>query len=177
MAKFRQSPPLRVPKTPPSSSIPTILTAAPQLSQARLVTIGWLVRTTLELEGQYRCLWCRDPGLRRPRLELQRKPRIQTLHARAGSFLPKSEVCLRPPHIPQLTALHENIDADLRTVGRNKSESTRRHRRRHQGEAHHSGAVGPGRIHSYKRTRRENKQTLQPLLDVQHFRTSMTMTW
>lgn len=74
-----------------------ILTPTLQLSQARLVTSGWLVRTAVELESQHCRIRSRDCGPYRAHMERERRPRVQTQDAPARPILSKSKVRLHPP--------------------------------------------------------------------------------
>lgn len=83
--KFRMispsSPDVNTPNTPSTN-------AYYQIPQARLVTVRWLVRSTLQLEGQYRRHWRRRPRNYCHGFQCQRRPRTPQQDARVRQILP-----------------------------------------------------------------------------------------
>jgi hypothetical protein len=104
MTGWRSQSPVSVrprPTTPPlspESSPNEALIATIQISEARLVTGGWLVRSAFKLEGQHGCLRLRNVRHHRTSMEAQRREGVPTQDARARSLL--SQQIVSSPTMP-----------------------------------------------------------------------------
>ena len=78
------------------------------VSEARLVTRRWLVRSTSQLESQHCCLWSYNRWTSGHYVENQCRKRGQSAHARAEQILSQQKVCdfnsgwVRKLTVPQL---------------------------------------------------------------------------